>query len=323
MAPLVHRSRSFLRAGVLFVSMMWAAAAPASAQTPLRIVVPFPPGGSLDATARLFALHLGAVRGEAVVVDNRPGADGLIGVQHVAGSAPDGRTLLMATSYLATNLVLHRFNFDPKTELTPVLMTSTNESVLAVNSALDVRSVPDLVRLAQSKPGGLNCGAAGGHPAMACEQMRSVLKGRATSIPFAGLGPAISALAAGHVDMVLAPRGALSGVAEAGKVRFIAGVDDHKLAPPLEHLPLLKDTWPLMYVVNFNGIFAPAGTPPAVVQSLNRDFNRVILLPEVRTTLQKNGHHMAGGTPEVLGSVLSDSILHMRRIADQLGIKPN
>jgi tripartite-type tricarboxylate transporter receptor subunit TctC len=311
-------------AALLIAAAIWIlAAAPVSAQTPLRIVVPFPPGGGLDGVARLLALHLGAIRGETVLVENRPGADALIGMQHVANAAPDGRTLLMAASFVASNVVLHRFNFDPKTELAPVIMTSTNETVLGVHAGLNVHSVQDLVKLADSRVGGLNCGAAAGHPAMACEQMRALLKGKVTPIPFAGLGPAASALAAGHVDIVLAPRGALNGLAEAGKVRFVAGVDDHALAPPLDRLPVLKDTWPLMYVVNFNGIFAPAGTPGPVIEALNRDFNRVLVLPEVRTTLQKNGHHLAGGRPDALGSVLADNIGHMRRIASELGIKPN
>lgn len=317
--------RKWLWAGALLAGAAFClvAGTPASAQTPLRIVVPFPPGGGLDGVARLLALHLGAIRGETVLVENRPGADALIGMQHVANSAPDGRTLLMAASFVASNVVLHRFNFDPKTELAPVIMTSTNETVLGVHAGLNVNSVQDLVKLAESRASGLNCGAAAGHPAMACEQMRALLKGKVTPIPFAGLGPAASALAAGHVDIVLAPRGALNGLAEGGKVRFIAGVDDHALAPPLDRLPVLKDTWPLMYVVNFNGIFAPAGTPAPVIEALNRDLNRVLSLPEVRTTLQKNGHHLAGGRPDALGAVLADSIDHMRRIADQLGIKPN
>jgi tripartite-type tricarboxylate transporter receptor subunit TctC len=315
-------SRRMVFAGLAAMAL-GLAASPAPAQTPLRIVVPFPPGGGLDGVARLLALHLGAIRGETVLVENRPGADGLIGMQHVAAAAPDGRTLLMAASFVASNVVLHRYNFDPKVELAPVVMTSTNETVMGVHAGLDVHSVDDLVELAQTRPKGLNCGAAAGHPAMACEQLRALLKDKVTSIPFAGLGPAASALAAGHVDIMLAPRGALHGVAEAGKVRYIAGVDEQKLAAPLDGLPLLKDRWPLMYVVNFNGIFAPAGTPAAAITSLNRDFNRVLLLPEVRDTMRKNGHHLAGGAPEKLGHVLADSIFHMRRIADQLGIRPN
>jgi tripartite-type tricarboxylate transporter receptor subunit TctC len=313
------------KAGVLIalVAMGLFAAMPALAQTPLRLVVPFPPGGGLDAAARLIALHLGEIRAETVVVENRPGADALIAVQYVANAQPDGRTLLMGASYLASNVVLHRFNFDPVTELTPVIMTSTNETVLAVNAALDVHSVQDLVNLARNRPGGLNCGAAAGHPALACEQIRAILHGAVTSIPFSGLGPATTALAAGHVDLMMPPRGAVTALADAGKVRYIAGVDDRKLAPPLDHLPILRDTWPAMYVVNFNGIFAPAGTPARLVQALNADLNRVLALPAVANQLTKMGYHLAGGPPETLGRAVADSVAHMRRIADQLGIKPN
>jgi tripartite-type tricarboxylate transporter receptor subunit TctC len=292
------------------------------AQAPLRIVVPFPPGGGLDAVARLLAQHLGALRGESVLVENRPGADALIAVQYVANAAPDGRTLLMGATFLSTNVVLHRFNFDPQTDLMPVIMTSTIETVLGVNAGLHVHSVEDIVKLSQSRPAGINCGAAAGLPALACEQLRGVLKGNLTLIPYAGLAAAANALAAGHVDVMLAPRAAMSGLADSGKVRFIAGVEQHKLAPPLDQLPLLKDTWPSMHVPSYNGVFAPAGTPPELISALNRDLNRVLSMPAVRSTLRKNGHHVAGGSPEVLGRDLADSIAHVRRVADQLGIRP-
>jgi tripartite-type tricarboxylate transporter receptor subunit TctC len=257
-----------------------------------------------------------------MLVENRPGADALIGVQYVSNAPPDGRTLLMGATFLSANVVLHRFNFDPQTELIPVIMTSTIETVLGVNAGLEVHSVSDLVKLSQSRPAGINCGAAAGLPAMACEQLRAILNSRVTLIPFAGLAAAANALAAGHVDIVLAPRASMAGVAEAGKVRFIAGVEQQRLAPPLDHLPLLKDMWPSMYVASFNGVFAPAGTSPMLVRALNQDLNRVLSMPEVRTALQKNGHHVVGGSPEVLGRDLADSIAHMRRVAEQLGIRP-
>jgi tripartite-type tricarboxylate transporter receptor subunit TctC len=302
-------------------SMLLSAAA--FAQAPLRIVVPVPPGGGLDTSARLIATHMMASTGQAVVVENRPGGDAQIGIQYVVKAPPDGRTVLFAASFLATNVVLHRFNFDPTTELVPVIMTTANETVLAVNATLDVKTLQDLVALAQRRPEGLNCGAAPGHPSLACEQFRPLLGGKATTIPYAGLGPAVNSLAAGHVDFMVAPKVALNALHEAGKVRFIAGADDRRLAPPLDHLPLVRETWPSVITPNFNGIFVPVGTPPDVVLSLNQDFNRVLALPEVRSALGKAGNHVTGGPPEVLAKTLANGILHVRKLANDLQIRPN
>jgi len=289
---------------------------------PIRIVVPVSAGGTLDAMARMLAKSLATVVSDVVVVENRPGAGAAIGTAHVVRSRPDGHTLLLGSSFVATNAVTQRLNFDPQVDLRPVITLSSGETLLVVHHALEVHSVADLPGAAQRRPGGLNCAAPPGQLSFACERLRLLLGGRVVTIPYPGVAPALNALAAGQVDLMFVPRGALTATVPSGRVRALATAGPRKAYAPFEHLPLLKHTWPEMVSYGYAGIYVAAETPPDLIEALNRAFNRVLAMPEVRQAMLDLGYRPMGGSAEMLGHLLAQEVDSYARIATQIGLKP-
>jgi tripartite-type tricarboxylate transporter receptor subunit TctC len=299
------------------------AAAPGWAQAPLRLVVPVQAGGTLDAMARMLALHAAQELNEPVLVENRPGAGGLIGTEYVARSRPDGRTLLVSASFVPSNVVMFRSNLDPLVDLKPVIQLSGAEVYLVASAALEVRSVAELRALAPKRPGGLNCGGGGGQLTFGCERLRLLLGGDLVTIPYAGLSQAQNALVAGQVDVMLLTRGAMAALLDAAKVRVLAHAGGSKPAPPFDKLPALSDTWPDWDTSSHTGLMVAAETPAPAIASLNQAFNRVLQKPEVRQTMQQFGYQpLVGGEPGALGAALRREISHYARVAAQAGLKP-
>lgn len=312
--------RRFLGLGAALV--MGLAASVSRAETPIRIVVPVNAGGTLDGLGRLLARHLAGVMNEPVIVENRPGASAVIGTEQVVRSRPDGRTLLLGSSFIATNVVMSRLNFDPLTDLKAVITLSEGETMLAVHGALEIRSVADLVEAARRKPGGLNCGAPPGQLAFGCERLRLLLGGHLVSIPYAGVAPALTALAGGQVDLMLAPRASLSPVVATGKVRALASAGPRKASAPYQHLPLLKDTWPEMVSYGYAAIYVAAQTPAPMVDALNDALNRVLAMPDARQGMLELGYHPVGGPVDLPARLLAQEIASYTRLAAQIGLKP-
>ncbi len=289
-------------AAILSASQSWAA------ESTIKLVVPFAAGGSIDVMARLLAPRLSKGLQQNVIVENRTGAGGVIGTEQVIRSEPDGRTLLMASTYLATNVLVPHPRFDPLVDLLPVVQINSIEILLMVNDKLEVQSLADLKRLAQSKPGGLNCAAGAGVMTLGCERLAVVLEGKSVSVPYSGLAPAVAALMAGHVDIAFLDRASATTAIDGRRVRVLASAGATVARPPFEQAPLLKNTWPGFSLVGFGGAFAPAGTPGTTIQRLNQEFNTALNDPEVRAAAARSGEHLVGGTPEVLGKTLSAAI---------------
>lgn len=305
------------------VGCLLLAAAPAWAQAPLRLVVPVPAGGTLDAMARMLALHAAQELNEPVIVENRPGAGGLIGTEAVARSRPDGRTLLVSASFVPSNVVMFRSNLDPLVDLKPVILLSGVEVYLVASAALDVRSVAELRALARKRPGGLNCAGAGGQLTLGCERLRLLLDGDLVTIPFAGIAPAQNALMAGQVDIMFLSRGAMSTLVETARARVLANAGGVKPTPPFDRIAALSDTWPDWDSSSHTGLMVAAETPAPAIASLNQAFNRVLQKPEFRQTMQQFGYQpLVGGEPGALGAALRREISHYARVAAQAGLKP-
>jgi tripartite-type tricarboxylate transporter receptor subunit TctC len=306
----------------LLVLTFCVAQAPVHAlEAPVKIVVPVPAGGSADALARLLAVRLGKRLQQPVIVENRPGAAGIIGTEFVIKSAPDGRTLLLSPTLVAANTVLFRLNFNPQTDLQPVVQIGQSDNFLIVPAALDVLGLADLKRLAQTRSGGLSCGAVGAL-VLDCERLRVALGGQLIVVPYAGVAPILTAVMGEHIDLAFADGSSVGTVAANPKLRVLAFASAKAPPAPFEKLPLFKDTWPGWVSTGFTGIFVPAATPVAIVERLNREVNEVLTDPELREAMERSGATLVGGKPEVLTKTMARKIEYLRRTAAEVGFQP-
>ena len=319
MMPVLHRLivRTLLVLLPLATPLAWA-----DVSQPTRLVVPAPAGGNLDALARKLAHSLTAVSGQNVLVENRPGASGQIGVELVARAVPDGKTLLIAGSFLSTNPLQFKGALNPITELTPVIKLADNEIYLVAHAGLPVERAEDIQAAARQRPGGLNCAAVPGQMSLGCGRLRVMLDGKLVSIPYPGIAPALNAVAVGHVDLAFASHGSLKPLVESNRVRVLAVVGERPGKPPFDRAPLLKDTWPGFVMNGYAGVFAPVGTPVALVTALNQAFNRTLATPEMVQAMHDLGYTRRGGAPEVLARTLAHDAAFYQRIAAEAGLAP-
>ncbi len=301
--------RSLFRHPFLLAFAAALAFGPAAAQDypakPIRLVSPYAPGGSTGVVARILAKKFQDQTGVAMVVENRPGAASNIGSEHVARSAPDGYTVLMGTSSLAINPSLYRsMGFDPLKDLAPVVGLINAPNVLAVDAALPVRSVRELIDYARANPGKLNYGSSGNGATnhMAMELFKTLSGVYITHIPFKGGGDALTALLGGQIQVMFNPAASLQPHHNSGRIRMLAVTS----AQPVEGLalPTVAETLPGFESSVWFGLFVPAGTPAAAVQKLNAEMNRALADKEVLDVLRTAGMVPTGGTAERLKTLL-------------------
>ncbi|MBA2672876.1 tripartite tricarboxylate transporter substrate binding protein [Ramlibacter sp.] len=309
--------RAVLRRAGLAVLLAAALAGPAGAQSDaVRIVVPAPAGGSLDATARILAQRMTALTGEPHVVENKPGANTQIGNEYVARAAPDGRTLLYAGLSLAINPLLQKGAARNLLDLRPVIAISREPYSLVVSSALKLPSVRELGRVAAARQGGLNCAAPPGVMLLGCEQLRHKYP-NVNVIPYPGVAPALGALAGGHVDVVFVPMESAARVVQGRLADIVATSDTHTLPG----VPTITAVWPDFAMESIQGVSVPVGTPDARVRQLNEQLARILGEPETQERLRLVGHDpLKAGTPEDYGRLLADLSRRYGAVIDKLGL---
>lgn len=268
---------------------------------PVRIVVPFPAGGTADSVPRIVAEGLRAIWRQPVIIDNRPGAAGNIGTAHVAGAEPDGYTLLAAPPPpLAINQHLYaRLTFDP-TQLRPIVIMGTSPNVVEVSTKLEVRSLRALIDLAKAKPGGINAANQGmGTTSHLTAAMFEAAAGvEFNHVPYNGTAPALNDLVAGHVDLFFDNLSSSLSFHQSGATRILA-ICQAERAPQLPDVPTVSElALPGFSAIAWYAIMAPRGTPDAVVQAVNRDAVSVIQQPEVQKRFVEQAVKPVGNSPE-------------------------
>jgi tripartite-type tricarboxylate transporter receptor subunit TctC len=294
----------------------------AAAQKTLRFVVPYGAGGAPDVMSRTVADKLTQRLGHPVIVDNRPGASGIIAAQIVQQAAPDGQTLFVAdTGHFAINVSLHpKLPYDPRKDFVPVIEAIGSPLFLAVNSSLPVHNVKDLLALAQSKAGGLSFGSSGNgsvhHLGMA--QIKAISGANLTHVPYKGVAQSVPAVLSGDVAAAFFGLPSILPHVKSGKARLI-GVT--------ERTPLMPDVVPVgEQLPGFNvrvtvGFLAPAGTPADVVKRLNSEIATVLGMPDVEERLRVLGIDKIASTPEQFRDVIHADIERYAKIVKETGAK--
>ncbi|PZP97953.1 MAG: LacI family transcriptional regulator [Variovorax paradoxus] len=296
-----HWTRTLAAAALTLASV--AAQAQAWPAKPVKLVVSYPPGGTLDAVARIIATPLSQRLGQPVVVDNRAGAGGAIGGDLVAKSAPDGYTVLLDASNHAQNPALRsKMPFDTLRDLAPVSLLVKVPNVLVVNPATSIKTVQDLVAQAKAKPGEINFASSGNGSAqhLAAEQFSAMAGVRMTHVAYKGGGPALTDVMAGQVPVFFGSLASSLAYIQGGKLRAVA-VTGKARAAVLPQLPTVAEAGlPGYEVYEWNAVFVPAGTPAAVTERLSKELAAVLQDPEVRKRLEATGAEVIGSTPAEL-----------------------
>ena len=296
----------------LAMAIVIAAAAGAAAQAgaqsyptrPVRVIVPYAPGGATDLTARLVGAKVGEAFGQQVIVENRPGGAGMIGAEIVAKAAPDGYTLLIATpAEIAINPHLFaKMTYQPERDFAPVSLAASTPLILVVHPAVPAQSVKDLLALARSKPGRMTSASAGtgGVQHMALDLLKMTAKVDIVHVPYKGAGPAIPDLIGGHVDMFFAGMPPALPHVKSGKLRALA-VTTAKRSAAAPEVPTMAESGVTGFDINnWFAFFVPAGTPADVVARLNTEINRALRLQDVKDRLSPQGAEAVGTSPEEL-----------------------
>ena len=292
---------------------------------PIRIVVPFQPGGSMEAIARLVGQKLTAAFGQAVIIENRPGAGGIIGTEYVAKSPADGYTLLAVPSAFAMNAALYNnASYDPIKDFEAVSTLASYPLLLVCHPSLPVRTVKALIALAGARPGSLNysSGGIGTSNHVAAELFGHMAGVRLTHVPYKGGGPAFIDLIGGHVHIMFAAAPTTLPSVKSGKLRVL-GVSSAKRSRFLPDVPTIAEAGVPGYEVNsWSALFAPAGTPAAVVMSINAEVGKGLRKADALEVFEKQGLQQYAGTPEELASLIRTEVAKWTKVIKATGIKP-
>lgn len=303
--------------------------APAAAQNypnrPVRFIVPFAPGGNTDVQGRLIAQKLTEAWNQQVVVDNRAGAGGTVGVEMLSKAPADGYTIALASfgNILVGPSLFPKLGYDPLKDLAPVVLVSQPPGLLVVNPGLPVKSVSELIAYAKANPGKLNYGSAGNGTwnHLFAEHFKALTGIQMTHIPYKGANPAVTDVMGGQIQLSFAPFPAALPQIKSGRLRVL-GVTSAQRSPVLPEVPTVAESGlPGYSAATWFAVLAPAHTPAAVIAKLNKDINAVLARPEVRAAFAADGTEPAGGTPEQLRESMRTGIKQWGELVRNLGVK--
>ena len=291
----------------------------------VTIVTPFSPGGPVDAMARVFASKLNESMGQPVIVDNRAGAGGAIGMNSVAKAEPDGYTLLYTPNSIAINPALYRkLPFNAEKDLLPVSQALSTTLVIAAHPKIKIGTVQELVALAKSQPGKLNFGSSGvADPLQLGMEMLKISTGiDMLAIPYKGQGPMFAALLGGEVEVAVVSLQAALGPARAGQLRLLA-VTGAKRSVAIPEVPTVAESGvPGYEISSWHGFFAPAGTPREIIARIQREVARAVQLPDVRQRVESTGNEVVGSTPEEFDAKFRSDVARFKKIVADARIPP-
>jgi tripartite-type tricarboxylate transporter receptor subunit TctC len=290
---------------------------------PVKIIVPFAPGGGNDFIARFIAQRLTTALGQQVVVENKPGGGGSIGVEAGLKMPADGYTLTLISSAYTVHPSLYKLKFDPIGDITPIIQISQGPLVLVVNPALPAKTIPELIALAKSKPGKLNFASSGQGSTihLAAELFGSMAGIKMSHIPYKGTGPALADTISGQTDLYFSSAGPALPYVRAGRLRALGLTGSQRLAAEPEIATIAESGLPGYEVVLWHGLAGPKGLPPAITERINAEVNKILKLKETADLLQSDGVSPSGGTPEQLQARIAKEIGVWRKVISEAGIR--
>lgn len=309
----------------VLATLLTPAAAQENLVKPMRLIVPFPPGGGNDILGRVVAQHLAQVRNQQIIVDNRGGAGGLIGAELAARASPDGYTIFLASiGNLAFTPALHaKLPYDPVKDFAPVTRLATSAFLLVVNPAVPAKSVKELIALARAKPGSLNYASAGQGSSlhMTAEIFKLATGTELVHVAYKGSAPALTDLMAGQVQLMFGTMPATLPHAKTGKLRAL-GVSGAKRAAAAPDVPTIAEAGVAGFeVLNWYGIALPSATPQAIVRKLNRDLLAALATPAMIESFSGQGLEPAGGTPEEFGAFIKSEMVKYAKVVKAANIR--
>lgn len=317
-------------ASVIAIAACWAGAAPAWSQAypsrPIRFVVPFAPGGNADTVSRTTSQKATEYLGQQVVIDNRSGANGNIGMEIVARAAPDGYSLVLgyiANIVIAPSLV-DRLPYDPVKDYAPVTQLASAPNIVVVHPAVPARNLKELIALSKAKPKSVNFSSAGvasvGH--LTGELFNTALGADLQHVPYKGSAQGVIDLLAGQIQMMIGGMSSVMPHIKAGRLRPIAMTSKMR-APAAPDVPTVAESlMPGFEATAWYGIFAPAGTPPVIVKRLQSEYARALLAPEVRQRLESLSFEVVGSTPEAFAAYIKTETVKWAKVVKTSGAKP-
>lgn len=305
----------------------WFATTPAIAQQyptkPVRLVVPFAPGGGTDTLARMIAQRLTDVFGQPVVVDNRPAVDGIVGSETVAKAAPDGYTLILVSSSHAINPALRKsLPYDTLKDFAPITQTAIQQLLLVTHPSVPAKNVKELIAALKADSSKYNYGSSSNATALPMELFKSMSGTQVQHIPYKGTAPMMNDLLGGQIQMGIS--GAVGAIphVKSGRLRGLA-IGDSKRSATLPDIPTIAESGVPGYQASiWTGMFGPAKLPRAMTDKLNKDVVRIVQQPDFKAKMNQMGSETVGSTPEEWGKFIEAEIVKWAKIAKLAGLKP-
>jgi tripartite-type tricarboxylate transporter receptor subunit TctC len=317
-------SRRALLAGMAAAPFVRGASAEAAwPNRPVQVMVPYPPAGGADTTARILYARIGAILGQQFVIENRGGAGGTIGEAVVAKANPDGYTILHdATAYSVNGVLYSNLPFDYNKDFDPVGLVSLVPNILVVTPSLPVKTMADVIAYAKTAPGGIDMASSGNGTLqhLSLEMFRFMTGAKVNHVPYRGGGLALNDVIAGQVKLFFSNGSSCVGLIQGGQLKAIAHTGRGRLKS-LPGVPPVSDTLPGFEAYEWNGVFVPHGTPPAIVSTLNGAINEAIRTPDVKERFEQLNIDSRPGTPEEFRAFIKDQMERWGKVVKEANIR--